>query len=232
MPQGRLDAVEHTPAVDDYLKVVYSLLERGDGHVGTSALAGKLGVSASSVSGMVRRLVGSGLVAHRPYGGITLTADGTARALQVLRRHRLLECYLVSELGYGWDEVHDEAEVLEHHISDLLLSRIDTKLGHPSFDPHGDPIPREDGTLPSVSARRLSTVDPGTRGRLVRVDDEDPDKLRYLAECAVALGDTLTMLERRPFGGPFRVSTGDGDDATEHEIGPALAEALWVGPAG
>ncbi len=223
--------MEHTPAVDDYLKVVYSLIERGAGHVGTSALAGKLGVSASSVSGMVRRLVGSGLVEHRPYGGITLTAAGTARALQVLRRHRLLECYLVAELGYGWEEVHDEAEVLEHHISDLLLSRIDAKLGHPSFDPHGDPIPGEDGSLPTVSARRLSTVDPGTRGRLVRVDDEDPDKLRYLAECAVSLGDTLTLVERRPFGGPYRVCTGEGADATEHEIGPALAEALWVGPA-
>ena len=217
-----------SPAVDSYLKAVYSLGERDGAPVTTSRVADRLGVLASSVSGMVRRLVELGLLAHRPYGGITLTAEGSRAALAVLRRHRLLETYLVAELGYGWDEVHDEAEALEHHVSDTLLERIDARLGHPRFDPHGDPIPDPEGRLDPVSAQRLSTLEPGSRGRLVRVDDDDPMMLRYLTERAVELGDTVELVERRPFDGPFLVRCGRDARATDHELGPALAAAIWV----
>lgn len=227
--EGRISS-----AVEDYLKAIYSLAEREDTPASTSRLAGRLGVSASTVSGMLRRLVELELVAHRPYGGVTLTEAGRAAALRVLRRHRLLETYLVSELGYGWSEVHDEAEILEHHISDTLLARIDARLDHPRVDPHGDPIPTEDGTIEAVSARRLSTLQVGERGRLVRVDDADPDMLRHLDELAVALDDVLELIERRPFRGPFVIrchSAAPGAPvATDHELGPDLATAMWIDP--
>jgi len=160
--------------VEDYLKVIFSLGERDADLVTTSRLAERLGLSASSVSGMLRRLVGQGLIDHRPYGGITLTETGLASALQVVRRHRLVEMFLVSQLGYSWDEVHEEAEVLEHAVSDQLVERLDLALGRPGFDPHGDPIPGTGGELPTLDAHRLSTLTPGRAGRLVRVDDATP----------------------------------------------------------
>lgn len=217
----------HTAAVENYLKVIYSLAERDGSPATTSRLAERLGVLASSASGMVRRLVELGLVEHRPYGEITLTEPGTTAALSVVRRHRLVEMYLVSELGFGWDEVHDEAEVLEHAVSDRLLERMDARLGRPRFDPHGDPIPGSDG-VPAVHAQRLSTVAPGTRGRLVRVDDTDPQMLRHLSERAIGLGEALELIDRRPFDGPFVVRSGDKGRVREHDFAPALAAALWI----
>ena len=216
-----------SPAVDDYVKAVYSLAER-HATVTTSLIADRLGVSPSSVSGMVRRLVELGLVEHARYAGVSLTSRGTGAALAVLRRHRLLETFLVRELNYGWDEVHDEAEVLEHHISETLLARIDARLGHPRVDPHGDPIPDAQGHTAPVHARQLSTLEPGTRGRLSRVEDSDPAALRYLSERSISLGDTVELLERQPFGGPFRVRTGASSTAHEHDLGPGLAALMWI----
>lgn len=220
----------HSAAVDDYLKAIYAAQERGEGPASTTGLARRLGVGASSVSGMVRRLAEQGLVEHRRYGGIRLTDEGTRAALAVLRRHRLLETYLVRELGYGWDEVHVEAEVLEHHVSERLLARMDARLGHPRFDPHGDPIPGTDGTIAPFEGRRFSTLEPGDRGLLTRVDDGDPAMLAWLREHALELGVTLELLARRPFGGPFLVRiTGEEVGERELDLGPELAEALWVG---
>jgi DtxR family Mn-dependent transcriptional regulator len=219
---------QRTAAVDDYLKAIYAAQERGEGPASTTGLARRLGVGASSVSGMVRRLTDQGLVEHRRYGGIRLTVEGTRAALAVLRRHRLLETYLVSELGYGWDEVHVEAEVLEHHVSERLLDRMDARLGHPRFDPHGDPIPAADGTVAPFEGRRFSTLDPGDRGRLIRVDDTDPEMLAWLREQGLELGIALELVARRPFGGPFLVRAEAAVGTRDHDLGPELAEALWV----
>ncbi|MDQ6658554.1 MAG: metal-dependent transcriptional regulator, partial [Actinomycetota bacterium] len=193
--------------------------------VTTSGLSDRLGLSASSVSGMIRRLAARGLVDHRPYGGVTLTSSGRAAALQVVRRHRLLEMFLVAELGYGWDEVHDEAEVLEHAVSDRLLERIDVALGRPRFDPHGDPIPGPGGNMPAVDARRLATLKPAETGLLVRVDDSDPEVLRHLTQSDITLGQRLELLAQLPFEGDFLVRTEDG---RTHHFAPVLAAALWI----
>lgn len=221
-------AAPRTAAVDDYIKAIYAVDERGEGPASTTALARRLGVGASSVSGMLRRLAEMGLVEHRPYGGVRLTDAGTRAALDVLRRHRLLETYLVRELGYGWDEVHVEAEVLEHHVSPTLLDRMDTRLGHPRFDPHGDPIPAADGTVAAFAGRRLATLEPGDSGRLVRVDDGDPAMLAWLREHEIALGVTIELVVRRPFGGPFLVRLPTTGSPRELDLGPELADALWV----
>ena len=210
---------------EDYLKAIYSLGERTDDPVTTSRISERLGLSASSVSGMLRRLASQGLIDHRPYGGITLTDSGLTGALRVVRRHRLVEMFLVAQLGYGWDEVHDEAEVLEHALSDRLVERIDVALGRPRFDPHGDPIPTGGGDLPAVDARRLPLLTPGESGVLVRVDDHDPEVLRHLTQAGIALGQRIELLERLPFDGPF-VLRADGGQT--HHFAPLLAQALWV----
>jgi DtxR family Mn-dependent transcriptional regulator len=212
-------------AVQNYLKVIFSLGERDDAPVTTSRLAERVGVSTSSASGMIRRLAELGLVEHRRYSSIRLTVTGRTQALRMVRRHRLLETFLVVECGYRWDEVHDEAEELEHAVSETFLERIDAKLGHPTRDPHGDPIPGPDGRIETLPARRLTTVAPGDRGTLVRVDDIDPDVLRELDSLGVALGAPVEALRRLPFDGPYLVRI----DGTEHPLGPRLAHALWIG---
>jgi len=212
--------------VEDYLKAIFSIGERDGAPVTTSRLSERLGLSASSVSGMLRRLAAQGLVDHRPYGGVTLTESGLATALQVVRRHRLLEMFLIAQLGYSWDEVHDEAEILEHAVSALLVERIDVALGRPRFDPHGDPIPGPGGDLPSMDARRLAGLEPGHAGRLVRVDDTDPEVLRHLTQTGIRLGQRIELLEHLPFEGAYLIRTEDG---RTHHFSPALAGALWIG---
>lgn len=223
------DVGTRSQIVEDYLKAIFSLAERGEAQepeaVSTSRLAERLGLSASSVSGMLRRLAAQDLVDHRPYGGVTLTDGGRAIAVQVVRRHRLIEMFLVAQLGYSWDEVHEEAERLEHTMTDRLVERIDAALGRPRFDPHGDPIPGPDGAIPSVDAHRLSGLDPGATGSLARVDDQDPAVLRYLTEVGISLGESIQLIERLPFDGPFVIRT---DDGRSHQLGPALANALWI----
>ena len=176
-----------TPAIEDYLKTIYAHTEWQAEPLTPSVLAGKLGIAPSSVTEMVKKLAALGLVTHVPYGAVRLNELGTARALSVVRRHRLIETWLVNEMGYTWDAVHDEAEVLEHALSDRLLAAIDERLGHPVRDPHGDPIPAEDGTIVRPATVLLAEAPLGHRGNVVRISDRDPAILRLLTEHGVGL---------------------------------------------
>src|SRR3984957_11744215 len=180
-----------TPAIEDYSKAIFALESRKDEPVSTNALAERLGITPGSVSAMLKRLDELGVTTHVPYRGVRLTADGRRIALEVVRHHRLLESYLAEALGMPWDRVHAEAEVLEHVLSDDLEELIAAKLGHPTVDPHGDPIPTVDFDLKESETSRLDDLPVGTTGRFVRVSDEDPEMLRYLAEQGISLGDRL-----------------------------------------
>ena len=197
----------HGVAVEDYAKAIYAL-QRRDGQVTTNALAERLGVTAGSVSGMVKRLDGLGLVTHKPYKGVELTDAGERVALEMLRHHRLLELYLAESLGVPWDQVHDEAEVLEHHISEELEALIAAKLGNPTHDPHGDPIPDAELRIDEGESVALETLEVGARGVFVRVSDSDPEMLRWLSERGIAPGDAFEVVDRQPFGGPVFVRFG------------------------
>ncbi|MDQ1129767.1 metal-dependent transcriptional regulator [Microbacterium sp. SORGH_AS_0888] len=178
---------------DDYLKSIYHHTEWQDARITPSRLATELGLAPSSVTEMVRKLAAQGLVSHRRYGPISLTVEGQRRAAAIVRRHRLIETWLVQEYGYTWDEVHDEAEILEHALSDRLLDRIDERLGHPRFDPHGDAIPDADGTIERVPFVQLRDAAPGHRGRILRVSDRDPELLRELERLGVDVGREATV---------------------------------------
>lgn len=182
-----------SPAADDYLKTVYAHTEWQDAPITPSVLAAKLGIAPSSVTEMVKKLAAAGLVSHVPYGAVRLTDAGVQRALAVIRRHRLIETWLVQEFGYGWDEVHDEAEVLEHTISDRLLEGIDERLGRPRFDPHGDAIPDADGSVVREPFVVLADAAAGHTGRVLRVDDRDPELLRALEGAGLNVGATLRL---------------------------------------
>ena len=213
----------HSPAVEDYAKAIYTLQERAEGPVTTTALAARLGVSAASASGMVRRLGEIGLAKHEPYKGVELTEAGRAVALEVIRHHRLIEL-LLAELGVPWDRVHDEAEVLEHHISEELEALIAERLGDPTHDPHGDPIPAVDLTVEEGTTISLDQLEPGQHGLFVRVSDSDPEMLRYLSGLGLAPGERLELVRREPFDGPLVV----GFAGAEHPLGVALAQAMRV----
>jgi len=210
--------------VEDYAKAIYALQDRGDGTVTTTALADRLGVTPASASGMVRKLDEQGLVSYVRYRGVRLTPSGTRVALEVLRHHRLLELYLAETLDVPWDRVHDEAEVLEHVLSEDLEALIAAKLGHPTHDPHGDPIPSADLELPEEPTESLAALEPGTEGVFVRVSDSDPEMLRYLAERGIAPGDALSVEDKQPFGGPLFVRFRD----EVHVLGGTLAGAMRV----
>jgi DtxR family Mn-dependent transcriptional regulator len=213
-----------TPAVEDYAKAIFSLESRDDQPVSTNALAERLGITPGSVSAMLKRLDELGLITHLPYRGVRLTADGRRIALEVIRHHRLLESYLAEALGMPWDRVHDEAEVLEHVLSEDLEALIAAKLGHPTHDPHGDPIPSAELELEERATERMETLRPGDEGRFVRVSDSDPEMLRYLADRGISPGDRFTVRDRQPFGGPLFVAFGE----REHAIGGQLAGAMRV----
>ncbi|TQL47473.1 DtxR family iron (metal) dependent repressor [Homoserinimonas aerilata] len=215
-----------TSVVEDYVKVIYAHTEWQPVPVTPSVLAAKLGLAASTVTEMVKKLAVAGLVTHVPYGAVTLTEEGRMLALRMVRRHRLIETWLVSSFGYGWDEVHDEAEVLEHSLSDRLLEAIAEQLGQPSRDPHGDPIPSADGTVQRPDAVLLSEAPDGFEGRIARISDSDPMLLRYLTAEAVELDAPIAVVGRRPFGGALTVRVG----ATEHDLGDAAAASVWVSP--
>jgi DtxR family transcriptional regulator, Mn-dependent transcriptional regulator len=211
-------------AVEDYAKAIYAL-ERSLGDVvSTNALAARLGVTPASASGMVKRLGELGLVEHEPYRGVTLTDEGRRVALEVMRHHRLLELYLVEDLGVPWDRVHAEAEVLEHVLSDELEELIAAKLGNPTHDPHGDPIPTRELTIDEQPTRSLADLSPGSRGTFCRVSDSNPDMLRFLAERGIAPGATLEVIEKQPFDGPLFVRFGD----EVHVLGGTLARTMRV----
>ncbi|MFE6996803.1 metal-dependent transcriptional regulator [Microbacterium sp. NPDC057659] len=182
-----------SPAADDYLKTVYSHTEWQDVPITPSQLAAKLGIAPSSVTEMVKKLSSAGLVSHVPYGAVKLTDAGRRRALEMLRRHRLIETWLVREFGYTWDEVHDEAEVLEHTISDRLLEGIDERLGRPRFDPHGDAIPDAAGHVTREPFVLLADAAPGHSGRVLRVDDRDPELLRALEALGIDVASELVV---------------------------------------
>jgi DtxR family transcriptional regulator, Mn-dependent transcriptional regulator len=211
-------------AVQDYAKAIYALELRGGEAVSTNALADRLGVTAASASGMVKRLGELGLVEHQPYRGVSLTEDGRRVALEVMRHHRLLELYLVQSLGVPWDRVHQEAEVLEHVLSEELEELIAAKLGDPTHDPHGDPIPTRDLRIEERPTVSLQALEPGACGTLSRVSDSDPEMLRFLAERGIAPGDRLEVVDKQPFDGPLFVRFGD----RTHVLGGALVRAMRV----
>ena len=215
-------AISH--AVQDYAKAIWSLQRRNEGPVSTSALADRLAVSPASASAMLKRLEELGLVRREPYHGVRLSRAGERVALEVLRHHRLLELYLAEALGMPWDRVHDEAEVLEHAISPELSELIAQKLGHPTVDPHGDPIPGPDGEIQEGPTRALGELEPGQRGVFSRVSDSDPDMLRWLADRGIERGDELEVVERERFGSGLTVRAG----GREHALGERLASAMRV----
>jgi DtxR family transcriptional regulator, Mn-dependent transcriptional regulator len=215
----------NSEAIEDYAKAIYALQRRSGGAVGTSELAQRLGVAPASATAMLKRLDGLGLVRHRPYHGVELTAAGERVALEVIRHHRLLESYLNEALGMPWDRVHAEAEVLEHHISEELEALIAAKLGDPSHDPHGDPIPGADLSAPGEGAGEpLSKVEPGTTATFTRVSDSDPEMLRYLDELGIHPGAEIEVIGRQPFGGPLLVEV----DKREHALGEELVRRMRV----
>ena len=195
-----------TTVAQDYLKVIWTIQEWSREKVSTKMLAERIGVSASTASESIRKLADQGLVDHEKYGAVTLTDAGRRAALAMVRRHRLMETFLVNELGYSWDEVHDEAEVLEHAVSDRMLDRIDAKLGHPTRDPHGDPIPAADGQVPTPPARQLSVCQDGDAGTVARISDADPEMLRYFDSVGISLDSRLRVLARRDFAGMISVA--------------------------
>ncbi len=213
-----------TSAVQDYAKAIYSLQSREGLAVGTNQLAARLGVTPASASGMVKKLAELGVVDHVPYRGTQLTPAGERLALTVLRRHRLLESFLAELLDVPWDRVHAEADILEHALSAELEEVIAAKLGDPTHDPHGDPIPTRDLTIDEGTTRSLADLDPGERGIFVRISDSDRLMLRYLAERGITPPSPFEVVERQPFGGPLSVRFGE----TVHALGGELAVAMRV----
>jgi DtxR family Mn-dependent transcriptional regulator len=211
-------------AVEDYAKAIYVLETRGDEPVSTNALAERLGVTPGSVSAMVRKLAELDLVTHQPYHGVRLTESGRRLALEVIRHHRLLELFLAEVLDMPWDRVHEEAEVLEHVLSTELEEIIAAKLGNPTHDPHGDPIPTAELTLDDQETRSLAELEPGATGVFVRVSDSDPAMLRYLGARGVTPGARFEVIDRQPFGGPLFVRFG----SDVHPLGGELAQAMRV----
>lgn len=212
-----------TPAIEDYLKAIYTL-QQEQGIVTTTLLGELRGSRPASVTGMIKKLAEMNLVQHTPYQGVQLTAAGERIALEVIRHHRLLELYLVEALGYSWDEVHEEAEKLEHHISEKLEARIAARLGHPVADPHGDPIPTLEGDLPECADLFLADLRVGDRGRIIRMRDQSADRLRYLADLGLVPGATVVMVASAPFDGPISLLLTD----TTHAIDRRLARTIEV----
>lgn len=223
MPVSDLSTV-----AQDYLKVIWSATEWSETPITVKQLAERLGVRAATISDGIRRLADQGMLVHEPYGGIELTETGRRHAVAMVRRHRLIETFLVEELGYGWDEVHDEAEVLEHAVSDELVERIDRRLGFPSRDPHGDPIPSADGTPHRPDATPLLDAPAGVALTVSRISDADPAVLRYLADRGIVPDTELSVDEHREFAGDITVRLG-GEEVV---IGSTAAGAVWVADPG
>lgn len=219
-----------TLTIENYVKTIYQIAARRepDASVATGELAQALAVSPGTVTGMLKTLSEATppLATYTPYEGACLTPAGRELAMQVLRRHRLVELFLVQTLHMPWDEVHEEAEHLEHAVSDRLIDRIDAYLGHPTVDPHGDPIPRADGSLPEPEGIALTSLPAGRRFRLVRVMDQDPAFLRYLSECGLDLGAEAELMENRPESGALVLRVGDRPVVLGHE---AAGKVLVLG---
>ena len=217
-------ATSHEPltrSVEDYLKVIYNLSPEGRA-ASTSDIAHRLELSAPSVSGMIKRLSEQGYLEHIPYKGVQLPAEGRRAALRMIRRHRILEAYLVARLGYTWDAVHEEAERLEHAVSDGLVERMAEALGNPDADPHGEPIPTAEGWIEEVEATPLADIATGETVEVRRVTAGDPDRLRYLASVGLQPGVLVTVLERQPFSGPITLRVAGHDRVIGHELAESL----------
>jgi DtxR family Mn-dependent transcriptional regulator len=210
-----------TPSVEDYLKAVYRIAAP-DRPAPTGEIANLLDLSAASVSGMVKRLTEQGLLEHIPYKGVLLTAEGRRAALRMVRRHRLIESYLVKFLDYSWDAVHEEAERLEHAVSDTLIERMASALGHPTVDPHGDPIPDRDGSVREDACTPLSSIPAGDTVEILRVVEHAPERLRYLATLGLRPGVVLTVLDSQPFEGPVTVAAEGGSRSIGRELASVL----------
>jgi DtxR family Mn-dependent transcriptional regulator len=225
MSMHRSPSTGFSRSTEDYLKAIYEL-ETPEAPVQTSAIAGVLEVAPPSVTSMVKKLSESGLLQHLPYRGVQLTPAGRLAALRMVRRHRILETYLTSKLGYDWDSVHEEAERLEHAVSDELIERMAVALGYPEFDPHGAPIPTREGMIEELDLLPLSDMTVGSCGEFRMVSDRDPAQLRFLATLGLRPGTAFTVVGRQPFRGPVTVRFGGPGREREQIIGFELASAL------
>lgn len=216
-----------TRSVEDYLKAIYQLSPEGR-PASTSEIAHLLALSPPSVTGMVKRLSDHGLLEHVPYRGVQLTDEGRRAALRMVRRHRLIEAYLVEFLGYSWDTVHEEAERLEHAVSDTMVERMASALGHPEVDPHGDPIPTADGSVHELACTPLSDIPIGETVQLHRVHESQPERLRYIASLGLRPGVQVTVIDRQPFDDLVTVEVG----GERHVIGRELGHVLQCAPEG
>lgn len=221
-----MSGLKLSPAEQDYLKAIYHLQRRGDGEqVGTVDLAKWLGVTPASVTNMIKKLAEQQLVNHRPYYGVMLTEEGKKATLALLRHHRLLESYLSERLGLPWEEVHAEADRLEHALSEALEDRLDAILGHPTTDPHGAPIPAKDGTITVAPTVPLWQAQPGLV-TVAEVEDEDATLLRHLADLGLRPGVRVEVLAKGPFGGPLHIRV----DGQEHAVSETVARIVAVVP--
>ncbi|MGI6879350.1 metal-dependent transcriptional regulator [Microbacterium sp. gxy059] len=216
-------------SAQNYLKAIWSLGEWSDDPVTPTTVAAKAGVRLSTTSDAIRKLGDQGLVEHAPYGAVSLTPEGREHAVAMVRRHRLIETFLVQVLGYRWDQVHDEAETLEHAVSDFMVDRIDEQLGFPRRDPHGDPIPTRDGDVDRPDARPLSELAPGERGRIERISDADPGLLQFFADRGVGIGAVVELREGAPYSDAVDLVV-EGSGATA-PLGRSATRAVWVSAA-
>lgn len=212
----------------NYLKAIWSLGEWTDEPVTASTVAARVGVRLSTASDAVRKLTDQGLLEHTPYGSVTLSAEGRAHALAMVRRHRLIESFLIEVLGYRWDQVHDEAESLEHAVSDFMVERIDELLGHPERDPHGDPIPGADGTVTKPDAVLLTELGTGLPVRVERIADDDSMLLQFLAENGIGVGTVLEAKPGTPYSDAMEVMVEGGTSSLS--LGKSATNAMWVKP--
>ncbi len=217
-------------AIDDYLKAIFQLGSREERLVSSTEIATHLSITAASVTNMLQKLSAADtpMVLYKKHHGVRLSKAGKKRALEIIRHHRLIETFLTQVLGYPWDEVHQEAERLEHFISERLEERIDAKLGHPEFDPHGHAIPALDGSLPGSEPQALTQLQPGQAAKIASVSDKDPSMLRYLASRGIRPGVRITLGEQLPFQGAFQVRVGKSTDLTL--LSESLASAILVAP--
>jgi len=218
---------ELAPRISDCLKVIFTMQDRGQ-KVTTSAVSEQLGVSDATVTMLFKDFAEAGWVEHVPYRGVRLTSVGESKAMEVIRHHRLLELYLARELGYSWDKVHAEADKLEHVISEEFEDKVDALLGYPTVDPHGDPIPSKDGIIAVRKGCTLTQLKDGQAALILRINDQNPEKLCYLGQLGLYPETSVQMLGRAPFRGPIRILVGEKPHQVEHMLGVELAEQIIV----
>lgn len=225
---GSVTVHDLSDSAQNYLKIIFGLQEWSNDPVTPTVVAQKAGVKLSTVSGALGKLRHQGLLDHAPYGAITLTSQGREYALVMVRRHRLIETFLVQVLGYRWDQVHDEAEHLEHAVSDFLIERIDSLLGHPERDPHGDPIPDAGGRIELPQAQLLSHAAPGSKVVVERIADDDPALLQYFSDHELTVGARLSVASGDPYSDTVEVTAQGGQTLS---LGPRASDSMWVSPA-